>query len=90
MSCLALLSILCIASLLCVLCIAFFASFFALFFTSSLALSLILSLVLSLIRFPCLLKYSRFAFSFLYIVSLDKQTYIELVTNQYRCFVDLV
>ena len=47
------------------------------------------SLALSLVKFLFLLEYSRSArFSF-YIVGLDKQLYVELVANQYRCLIGL-
>ena len=51
------------------------------------ALCLTFSLALSLVGFLFSLRYSKFArFSF-YIVSLDKQLYVKLVANQYRCLV---
>lgn len=65
------LDILCVASLLCILCV----------------MSLALSLALSLIRFLFSLRYSRFAYFSLYIISLDKQLQIELAANQYRCLI---
>lgn len=87
---LASLSILCIMFLPCILCIMFFASSFASSLTSSLALSLAQSFALSLIRFLSLLQISRSACSLFCITSLDKQSYVELVANQYKCFVGFV
>ena len=63
---------------------------FALSLTLFLALSLTLSFVLSLITFPCLLGCNISARSFLYIVGFNKQSYVELVANQYRCFIGYV
>ena len=74
MSCLLSLGILCALSL-------------ALSLASSLALSLVLSLTLSLVTFSYLLGCDKSAHSSLYIIGLDKQSYVELITNQYRCFV---
>ncbi len=47
----------------------------------SLALSLASSLTLSLAEFPFLLTCSRSAYFSLYIVSLDKQLWVELAAN---------
>ena len=53
-------------------------------------LFLSLSFILSLVGFLFLLECSRSArFSF-YIIGFDKQSYVELVTNQYRWFVSLI
>ena len=78
-----------LSSSLYVLCIASFSSFLALSLTLSLALflalSLTLSLVLSLIYLlsgfrSCLSVVDLLVFS-LHILSLDKQSYVELVAN---------
>ncbi len=63
----------CLASL-GVLCVAFLAF-------------LALSLALSLVGFPFSLWCSRSAQFSLYIVGLDKQSYVELVANHYKCLV---
>ena len=44
-------------------------------------------LILSLVRFPFSLRYNRFTRFSLYIISLDKQLYVKLVANQYKCFI---
>ena len=62
----------------CILCIMSLNLFFG------------LSLALSLVGFPFLLGCSRSARFSLYIVGLDKQSYIELIANQYRCYIGLV
>ena len=62
----------------CVLCIMSLNLFFG------------LSLALSLVGFPFSFGCSRPARFSLYIVGLDKQSYIKLVANQYMCYIGLV
>ena len=71
--------ILYVASLPYVLCIMFFSLSFALF--------LKLFFALFLVKFFFSFGYNQFTHFAFYIVSFDKQLYVELATNQWRCYI---
>ena len=54
------------------------------------ALSFALSLALSFVIFLCSLEYNRSAHYSLYIIGFNKKLYVELIANQYRCFIRFV